>query len=121
MLTLQTLSAREFYITTSLQAFSLSAVCLVLSALLSSPLFFLTELEVKESLITGETYSFCYEVNIKYEKKVIDQRLKRKYYLQRNNILYKLHVRNIRYKRTDAFCFVFSFLIDFKTSKLSIS
>ena len=67
MLTLQILSAREFYITTSLQAFSLSAVCLVLSALLSSPLFFLTELEVKESLITGETYSFCYEVNIRLE------------------------------------------------------
>ena len=36
---------------------------LFLSTFLSSPLFFLTKLDVKKSLLTGETFSYCYEVN----------------------------------------------------------
>ena len=43
------------------QAFILSFVTLFISTFLSSPLFFLTKLDVKETLM-DETYSYCYEV-----------------------------------------------------------
>ena len=46
-----------------LQAFLLSFVTLFISTFLSSPLFFLTKLDVKKTLM-GETYSYCYEVKL---------------------------------------------------------
>ena len=48
------------------QAFILSCVTLFISTFLSSPLFFLTKLDVKETLM-DETYSYCYEVRPHYE------------------------------------------------------
>ena len=47
---------------TCLQAFLLSGVSLSLSLFLSCPLFFLTELDVQSSVVTGEVFSYCYEV-----------------------------------------------------------
>ena len=48
------------------QAFILSCVTLFISTFLSSPLFFLTKLDVKETLM-DETYSYCYEVRPHYQ------------------------------------------------------
>ena len=43
------------------QALLLSSVSLVLSITLSSPLFFKTKLEMKHTLFTNATLSYCYE------------------------------------------------------------
>jgi hypothetical protein len=39
----------------------MSGVALVLSVGLSSPLFYFTTLEVRDSLFTNTSYSYCYE------------------------------------------------------------
>ena len=54
---------QQFVSSFALQAFLLSFVTLFISASLSSPLFFLTKLDVKKTLM-GETYSYCYEVKL---------------------------------------------------------
>ena len=43
------------------QAFLLSLMSLVLSAILSSPLFIITKLDLEHSLLSDKTFSFCYE------------------------------------------------------------
>ena len=63
MLRLTHFSPSLFYIKHYYKAFILSTVALFLSTFLSSPLFFLTKLDVKESLLTGEIFSYCYEVS----------------------------------------------------------
>ena len=44
------------------QAFILSLLSLLLSTLMSSPLFLLTKLKVRKNLLTDQDTSFCYEV-----------------------------------------------------------
>ena len=65
---LQTLRAKSYnkdrallIITIPCQALLLSSVSLILSITLSSPLFFKTKLEMKHTLFTNATLSYCYE------------------------------------------------------------